>query len=263
MNALTKIWLVVTLSWGLTLSAAEIIKFIPGETNFLAMSKDPAGQITINNSLCFYQQKKQLACGLVIRLSDKGYIVALDTIHNKAALKAGEKVEIRRASRSTAAQSAKLEIVQTAYEVDYSFKGVMAGTSLLSPYARFEQMLLPWLNLGVMPMYLNSMSVGQGTLSGPGVFATASAFPLEPFDKLWGMSGIGGFFASAKAGNTTEKILCLAAFVSGGWRMRFSENLTAGAGVGAQFFLLPGNAALVTTVSGLAPLFLIDIGIIF
>ena len=165
--------------------------------------------------------------------------------------------------RSTAAQSNHLEIVQTPYETDQILKSLVGGFAVLSPYVRFEQTLLDWLNLGVMPSYLLNQSSGQGSLSGFGVYAVTSVYPLETLNKLWGMAGIGGFFATAKKDAVSDKALVLGTFATAGWRFHVGEMGTIGLAAGAQFFLLPGNNGLNGQVGGLSPLVAVDAGLIF
>lgn len=243
--------------------AAEIIRFTPGETNFLAIAKDKSFTVDLNQNLCLYQQKKQVACGIVIRYSEKGYILALDSIDPDAQLGPGNRVEIRRAGRNTAAQSSKLDIVQTSYETETTLKTVLGGLNILSPFARFEQQLLSWLNLGVMPTYLLNVSSGEGSLSGFGVFATASAYPMEPLNKLWGMCGLGGFFATGKANGVSDSLLIAGGFASAGWRLRFGDNMTAAAGVGAQTYVIPTTSVVSSSLGGVAPFVTLDFGLIF
>lgn len=251
------------MAFALTAQAAEIIKYTEGDINYLAIAADAPSKVEMNQNLCVYLKKKQIACGLVIRTSEKGYILALDASEKKMKFTSGTKVEIRKMARSTAAQTSHLDIVQTPYETDRTYKGLVAGLATLSPYVRFEQMLLDWLNLGVMPTYLLNQSSGQGSLSGGGVYAVTSIYPLEPLNKLWGMGGIGGFFATAKKDAASDKALVLGTFLSGGWRFRFGEMGSAGIAGGAQFFLLPGTNAMNGIVGGLSPFIAIDAGLIF
>jgi len=243
--------------------AAEIIKFTKGETSFLAVAKDQNHKVEMNQNLCVYQKKKQLACGLVIRFTEKGYILALDDIAPKAVLEAGMRIEVRKMNRSTAAQSSRLDIVKTSYEVENNYKGLLGGLALFSPFVRFEQVLLPWLNLGLMPTFLLGQSSGTGSLSGLGVFATTSVYPLEPFNQLFGIGGLGGFFATAKTDTLSESIVTAGAFLAAGWRVKFGEIGTAGVALGGQYHLLPGNSVLIGQVGGFSPYFSIDAGIIF
>jgi hypothetical protein len=177
----TFLFLLLTLS----LHAAEVVKYNEGDDGkYLAIAKDDTHEVVLNYSLCFFRKKQSVGCGLVIRISDKGYIVAMDKVTPGIKLSPGDKLEVRKMARSTASKSNKLEIIATRYETERLYKSLVGGFNIISPYVRFEQMLLSWLNLGIMPTYLLSQSAGNVTLNGPGLLVTATVHPMEPMEQL-------------------------------------------------------------------------------
>lgn len=248
--------------------STQVLKVIPGNQQFIAVSLDKKEKWRLNESICVIKKTAKaieetdlVGCGQVIRITRVGMILALDAMH--LTVTQGESVLLRATERATAAQEKELSIIASKYEGFSDSKTFLFGVNLLSPYVRFEQLVFPWLGLGIMPSYLLAVPAGNGTLSGPAMSGTFSFYPHKPFEGFNGTLSIGGTRVTAKTNSGEEGVIGFIISPSVGWRFHWENGLDVGLGAGLNYFKLAQFKTSDIDFNGFSPFAFFDFGFTF
>lgn len=137
------------------------------------------------------------------------------------------------------------------------------GMNYIFPTIQYQQSVSDGVAVGVMPMYL-STPVGNGKITGYGVFLTLTRYSIEDFHGDFISLGLGYHRLNATVGTGPEvEYNSPAALVNFGWRWMMDSGVNFGFALGIQYMLSPRPAASSLDFSGLLPSIALDCGFAF
>ncbi|MBI4402751.1 MAG: hypothetical protein HY537_01240 [Deltaproteobacteria bacterium] len=268
--------------------ASKVIK-ISRDGSSIAVSQNDQTPWGLGDHLCVLQAGAEIACGQVIKRTNKGAMIRLKS--KDAPIQVGDYVQpaartpkeqpffadpehaseepVKRSDFTHSARTLTSRKPDT-FESNYGARGKLPysynftiGLNYIFPTLILQIALSRHYALGIQPIY-HKYSVLGVNASGFGGLASLNYYGASPFSGFW-MQGAVGLLYNAQinyrgaSGNSNSETVLLTA----GYRW-LGDNVNLGIGLGAQYFHLPKNTDYLPFDFGLVlPTLLVDIGIAF
>lgn len=251
-------------------SAASRVLSVTSNQEQVTVSYDDIGRRwQLNDSLCLFQNKRELACGFVGRLTSTEIVVKISTRAYR--ILPGQGVELRRDVRYPSSMSSnEMAVARDNPKLDVSL-GLMAGFNYFYPTAQLQFALFRTMAIGIQPLYAK-FSLVDGDVQAVGGFVNFSYYYTHyPFRGFFVNAGAGFYSITETTSTMQAKLTPLALTATAQWRGKphWGLGIDIGVGVGLQVVLADSKVATSTggtidnRFSGLLPVFNLYLGYSF
>jgi hypothetical protein len=260
MSKLTLI--VVSLILSVACFGAEVLQ-VGSTQRVIAISHETFRKWTIGDNVCVIQVAKEVACGVVIRVSTKGAVLKLD--NRNTDIVRGDMVRLvpptTRKPAAVLLNSVEKDDNARAYGFNVS-AGISAGLNFFFPLIQLQRSIGPYFAIGLMPTYFKAAGA-DSSVSAFGGLLTANYYNHEYFRGLWAQLGGGILSLTVDNQGVTQKASTPIFLSTVGWRGYWDLGLNVGIAAGLQYIQNPNFASVEIHSFGVQPLVLLDIGFNF
>ena len=253
------------LVWSNSAHGARILAVTANQELVTVSNEELGRRWQLNDTLCLFQQKREIACGFVGRLTTSEVVVKLET--RQVRVVPGHEVELRRNVRHPSSTTVET-VAKTKESANFDITlGVVAGLNyLFVPVPQFQVALGRSFSLGIEPLYA-SFDLNNAAIRAYGGFINLSYYYTHfAFRGL--LFNVGGGMYNIEVTRTTgtQKQSPIAMNATVQWRGKAHWGLGVDIGVGAGLQAVFADDVLngvATEFNGVLPLFTLYLGYSF